>query len=301
MKDAFRVGALPIGALSPAPEWKPLNKGYEGFLELFSEYARTSSSPHSPALSRGLRAYLAEPAARILRTLGPKPVCLIEGISCPWNGTSLRRFLSLIGLEEPDIHAIDILDIEVVARLLGCDLPDLRFEVGDAARLERWADGSVQLLVQDHLVNCAPHGVHRAIVREAARLLDRDGVWMLNFSVEPLLDSGRQLSFATAERVLGRPLSETAYSLREAGIDEGRLFASVHDLLGAMITQEETGRSIFVTPPHGNFEFYFPLAELERLLADVELRIVFQSCEEGVDQHGNHYQRHRTLVKHALQ
>ncbi len=298
MTTGFSVPGASLGIVAHAPLWKPLNKGYEGFPELFSRYARISSAPHSPELRHGLEAFLAEPAVRLLRRLGQRPVCLIEGIACPWNGTSLRRFLGQVGLLEPSIHAIDIMDLQVVAELLGYELPDLSFSVGDAAHLDGWNDHSVQLLVQDHLLNCAPHAAHRAIVSEAARLLSPGGVWILNFSVEPQLGSGPRRFLEESERLLGRPLSENAYSLCEALPDVELLDSISLGLIGSLITLDNRGRSILVTPPHGNFEFYFSPIELERLLAEFELRIVYQRSEAGLDQHGNRYQRYRTLVKH---
>ena len=64
---------------------------------------------------------------------------------------------------------------------MGMSLPGRNFSVADATNLPAFATGSVQILVQDHLLNCTPHGNHEAIVREAARLLDRRGFLIRTF------------------------------------------------------------------------------------------------------------------------
>jgi hypothetical protein len=279
--------------------WKPLNRGYEAFPEVFAGYARDGVAPYNPPLSRGLQAFLSEPPISIFQSVGSKPLCLIQGISCPWNGTSLREFMSRACASEPAIHAIDILDVAAVAHFTGYDLPHLSFSVADASRLTHWEDGSVNVLVQDHLLNCAPHGIREAIVSEAARVLHPDGVWILNFSTEPVLANPEVLSVTEAGRLLGRPLSDAVYCLREAAASEKRLAMHASQMLGKLIVNDSTGDLTLITPPHGNFEFYFRRSELDRLLTRYGCRVVYESCEYGLDQHGNQYRRCRTLVRHA--
>jgi len=283
---------------APAVQPKPFGHGYDGFREFFAGYAGGLQAAHSPELGRSLHALLSDPAKEILRSVGASPVCLIEGISCPYNGMSLRHCLAHAGVSDARVHALDILDVDAVARSLGYELPGLEFSIGDASRLDGWESGSVHVLVQDHLLNCAPHAIHAALVREAARVLHGRGVWILNFSLEPHVAGGGQIGFQDVEQLLGRPLDSMAYCLSEIANGRGVSWL-LERLLGKMIVDERTGRRILITAPHGNFEFYFPLLHLESLLAANGLETVFRKCEQGVDQHGNHYQRHRTLVRHA--
>ena len=274
---------------------RPFGKGYEGFEEFFSRYCSDANeSGSSPDLALSLMALAGEEAQEIIRRIGPRPVCLIQGITCPRNGVALRQYLAQAaafgGAIDPDIFGIDIMDVERLAREAGTELSHVSFSVGDATRMDNWSDGSVDLLVQDHLLNCAPNGSHQAILREAGRVLSPEGVMILNFSVEP--DAGQpRLSWREAERILGAPLTADAYCLRDIAGDQ-RFDAAQHGLVGTVIADPLRGRELVVTGPYGNFEFYSPLVAIERMLQRAGLRFIMTRSVPGA-----RCVRYRTLVE----
>src|SRR6202142_3927654 len=284
--------------------WKPLGRGYDQFPDFFLQYCSCSGASNvNPDLAISLNAFAASKAASLICNVGARPRCLIQGITCPDNGTALRRYLLQIGITDPAIHAIDIIDVAAVASAAGYELTDLEFSVRDASRLFDWTHGSVQILVQDHLLNCAPHAYHEAILREAARVLSPGGVLILNFSL--LNDSGKQiendhvLSWSDAERLLGTRLSNEVYCLKDV-VGNGHRLAEVKSLmLGKVVVDHQLDRQIQVTPPHGNFEFYFSMRELEHLLERVGMRFCLRYRTEVDKAEGPRYVRYRALVQHA--
>jgi hypothetical protein len=280
---------------------RPLGIGYDGYHSFLYQYACPTGSPErNPDLAISLAGLQhAVPFVTISEALRSQPRCLIQGITSPGNGTSLRRFLETHGVAQPVIHAIDIADVAAVLATMGMSLPDVHFSVADATNLPAFATGSVQILVQDHLLNCTPHGNHEAIVREAARLLDRRGFLILNFSVEPRKAGGQIRTRADIEVCLGRRLSDRAYCLRDLTHhpDEQKEFKA--RVMGQTVALDNAGRMILITPPQGNFEFYFPIAQLEDSLSRHGLRFDYVTRESGVDSNGFSCLRYRTIVRHG--
>ena len=279
---------------------RPLGIGYDRYDEFLCRYAYpSSSSDRNPDLGISLAGFqeggsLTTSAQQLRRP----PRCLIQGITSPRNGTSLRQFLENFGVTKPIIHAIDIADVAGVLATMDMSLSDVSFSVADAASLPSFVTGSVQILVQDHLLNCTPHGNHEAIVREAARLLDKRGFLILNFSVDPRHAAQAICTREEIEGIFGRPLSDLAYCLRDltCNTDEREKYKPL--LIGRTVVLDDVGRMIVITPPHGNFEFYFPKALLEERLTRHGLRFEYISSESGVDSNGISCLRYRTIVRH---
>lgn len=276
--------------------WKPLGRGYERFPGFFLEYCRPpGANGGNPTLAMSLDAYLPEAASSQIIRLGGAPRCLIQGLTCPFNGTALREFLGRLGVPSPEIQAIDIMDTAALARAAGFPLKGIEFRVRDATALGDWPDGAFDLIVQDHLLNCAPHRQHDAILGEAARLLSPEGVLLCNFS---LLRDDRpregDIDWRDAEHLLEASLNNGAYCLADLAA-EPRLAELKTRLLGRVISGGEPRRQVQVTRPHGNFEFYFGLEELHRTLRRVGLRFSYQA-KAGVCVD---YTRHHTLIRRA--
>jgi hypothetical protein len=237
-------------------------------------------------------------SAAVDLSLGENPCCLIQGISCPLNGTVLREFLETQGVVAPNILAIDIANIAAVLAALNISLPDVEFSVADASRLSSFPNGSVQVLVQDHLLNCAPHAMHEGIIREAARVLDSSGFLILNFSVDPSGPEKRVYKLPEFETLACTPLVERAYCLSDLGLSKLSRDRLALIETGAIVRLDKD-RSIVVTPPSGNFEFYFPKSELQDLLLRYGLKFIFVTSETGIDRNGFSCIRYRTIVRHA--
>ncbi len=288
-------------ALLRLPEalWRPMGKGYHHFPEFFLRYcSRPIASQDNPDLAMSLDAFAVPEAKRIVQSVGSRPRCLIQGITCPHNGTSLYQYLTGAGVTEPVIHAIDIMDIGAVAQAAGFELADVAFSIGDASNLVAWADNSVQVLVQDHLVNCSPHDSHEAILREAARVLDPKGVLIMNFSVDPAEASHDAMSWNEAERLLQAPLSGEVYSLMDV-VGNGWRLKELEPLLFGRVIGDGGVRQVLVTRPHGNFEFYSTFTALESLLTRLGLRFLFVNSSRAGGPQGIGCLRYRTLVQRA--
>lgn len=279
----------------------PLGIGYDDYPWLLRQYAYpTNPSRRTPDLATslaGLERAGALPA--IDRQLGDKPCCLIQGITSPRNGASLRKFLEARRVSQPNIHAIDIANVAAVFATMNIPLPDVQFSVADAAHLTSFPSGSVQVLVQDHLLNCTPHGTHEGIVREAARVLDPRGFLILNFSVNPSVTVQNLWTRREVAEWLDLSLSDRAYCLSDLTNDLSSRARCKAELIGGIVTLDDAGRSIVITPPQGNFEFYFAREELEERLARHGLQFTFVTSESGVDRNGIRCLRYRTVVRHC--
>jgi Methyltransferase domain len=284
-----------------APEtcWKPLGRGYSHYDEYFLQYCPKPLPPdRNPELAANLNALTVREALDLMSGLPPRPCCLIEGITCPRNGTALRQYLQQAGIADPEVHAIDIMDVQAVASAAGCELVDLEFSVGDAAQLDRWADGSADLLVQDHLLNCAPHAIHQWILREARRALSPEGLLILNFSADPDTGTENTIDLRRAEQCLGTAWNPNAYCLNDL-VPEERREEMADQLCGKLVTGDDGLRQVLVTQPYGNFEFYFPVETLERSLDEFGLEFAFLTGSDAPQQGGGSCRRYRALVRPA--
>lgn len=279
---------------------RPLGFGYEDYPSLVQQYAYPSvhngRTPDLGTSLAGLRQAGVSDALDL--SLGENPCCLIQGISCPRNGTVLREFLESQGIVAPKILAIGIANIAAVLAAMKMSLPDVQFSVADASRLSSFPNGSVQLLVQDHLLNCAPHAMHEGIIREAARVLDTCGFLILNFSVDPSGPEKHVSELTDFKSLSWSPFDERAYCLSDLGLSKSSGDRLALIKTGAIVRLDKD-RSIVVTPPSGNFEFYFPKSKLENLLLCHGLEFIFATSETGIDRNGFSCVRYRTIVRHA--
>jgi SAM-dependent methyltransferase len=307
MFEHLSANTNPKGASKPVqtPELseqfcRPLGMGFDDYPALLQQYAYPPDSPgQTPDLGVSLAGLERAGAFPVIDLqLANSPRCLIQGITSPRNGTCLREFLESRGVRHPSIHAIDIANVPAVLAAMNIPFPDVHFSVADAASLSFFATSSVQILVQDHLLNCTPHETHDDVIREAARILDPRGFLILNFSVNPGAVKRKFWDRAELEAFLGTPLKERAYCLRDL-VGDFTATRGNKDVLSGTMVALGSGRSIMITPPKGNFEFYFSKAELEQRLTRYGLKFVTLSSEAGVDRNGFHCLRYRTIVRHV--
>ncbi len=279
---------------------RPLGIGYDDYPSLLREYIHPrESQARTPDLGISLAGLEhADIFGAINFGIIEKPCCLIQGITSPRNGTSLRKFLQGGGILDPTILAIDIANISAVLATMNVQFPDVQFSVADASNLASFPDRSIQVLVQDHLLNCTPHANHESIIREAARLLDPQGFLILNFSVHASAATTPVWTHSEFEKLFGFTLNDRAYCLKDLIENPCTREKYKSVLPGTMVTLD-LSRSIVITPPTGNFEFYFTRSELEARLARHGLRFVFATSESGIDSHGFSCLRYRTVVQHC--
>jgi hypothetical protein len=139
-----------------------------------------------------------------------KPRCLIQGSASASNVDSLIRFLHDQGVPAPEIHVIDLIDLTA----LGYADPRARYHQINAADLsELFTDRSIDLLLQDHLLNCAPICHYDAILSEVGRILSSTGLALLHYtdpSRFPIARGNRMKTWLNAERIRqGEPAGHT--------------------------------------------------------------------------------------------
>ena len=254
----------------------------------------------NPNLQRSLErfAQLPELGPR-LRRLPVRPAVLIQGYSDPGNAGALRGFLRAQAGLEPRVEAIDLYDLPAVYQLLGFPPPDFGFRVADASDLRsHHAAGTVDVVVQDFLLNCAPPALHAPILREVARILSADGVAFISFSDRSGVSTRPTMDAAGFQRRFGVPWRADAYDLADV-FPAGPFAADLNGLGGSVVHDPETKTATLTTEPTGRFEFFRDAEVMLGLFEQAGLTRLAMDRSEGVDSHGLRCARHRCLLGRA--
>ncbi len=149
----------------------------------------------------------------------------------------------------------------------------------DASSLHAIESGSVDVLVQDALLNRAPHCLHEAIMEETARVLRPGALAFIGFTDHQGLGARFRLRHPRpGARIQG--LRELPPALREG------LFQD------AVLLEADPARLTLVTAPSGNFEFYFPCQWVTNLYQRQGLEpLVHRQWRSGA------WQRHSMLLR----
>ncbi|MGJ8640371.1 MAG: hypothetical protein ACSHYA_13370 [Opitutaceae bacterium] len=229
---------------------------------------------------------------RYIAALPQSPVCLIEGYSDQLNANELSRFLKARGIQNPELHAIDLMNIPGLYESLGISFPELNFVQANAANLIGiFESGKFNLVVQDFLLNCAPVVLHDYILSELHRVMADDGIALLSFTALPS-------EAAVLEDVYsgGIERSPADWDLKAYSVED---IDAVHDsaLRGKRFYCGRTQSVVFVTPETGNFEFYRPYEHFSLAFQRAGLRIIERVSSKGVDAHSQMCCRHHCIVK----
>ena len=264
-------------------------------LEHFISRYRRAGRPGG-AQAPDLQASLGE-LSRIHAGLGaqgrlPSPCrCLIEGYAAPNNARCLREYLAAIGVGDVDILAVDLYDLPSVYARMGCGVPPMRFQVADARDLRGIvADHSVDLVVQDFLINCMPSGDVPAVLREVTRVLAPGGLAFVSFTDDQCMAD----VLAIDPEACGRPMDIRDRVLTPGGGVGWDLFQ------GRRFRDPGTGAWVFVTRPHGRLEFFSSLPQTLDALASAGLEVLGRSVSQGDDDHGLRCVRHRCILRHGV-
>ena len=216
--------------------------------------------------------------------LGPAPRCLIQGSASAGNVQALRAFLRGQDIPAPDIHVIDLIDLPSLGQADG----GATFHHADAADLrDVFGTASFDLVLQDHLLNCAPFAAYAAVLGELRRILRPEGLVLMHYTAPTAFPAARgeafieRLAIARSSAHLPLDRAEAAWL---AGMDPAyRLVPS-------------GTRVVMITLPLGNLEFFMPFAELEGLLAAAGLDPQERHLVPIVDSEGLPCHRHHCLV-----
>jgi len=278
----------------------PLGKGFDP--SAVSAYLRVYIQPEkddntTPDLRTTLPHFKnIESFGESLRSLGTNPLCLICGCSSPYNGQALKQFLSKYGIS-PDIHAIDVTDFQWVFGLASIQMEDVVFKVEDAAATS-YGDSSVDVVVQDFLLNCSPHRTHEAIMKEVARILSPDGIALISITddgcVAPKGHLNRPISYRQLRALSGIEYNPDAYSIREMAPEMANTLINM--LRGRVITSKDKEISTLVTAT-GNFEFFRHYNSYVRIFKSVGLKVVGHDVDISRDRQNLDCVRHRLILK----
>jgi hypothetical protein len=217
--------------------------------------------------------------------IGTSPRCLIQGSASADNVDALIAFLQHQGITRPDIHVIDLIDLEA----LGHIQEPARFHRADAADLSRvFADASFDLVLQDHLLNCAPVPTYRPILAELARILHPGGLALLHYT-DPS-------EFPPAH---GKDLH--ARLGMDGNVHHVQLSAAECEALiplGPARRLVAIGDGVvMVTLPSGNLEHFIPFEAFEALLGAVGLTVRQRHIVRLIDSEGLACQRNHCLLE----
>ena len=290
----------PVSPPLPIPFLETVSNPAREFDEFLLRYdpARRPAGDRPPDLADSLAALARAPGlAAALAGLPIRARCLIEGYAGPANASALRDFLAARGHMVRSLTAVDLHDVPAAYARLGLPAPDLRFIRADACDLSpHLADASVDVLVQDFLLNCVPLARAPRLLAEAARVLEPGGVAILSFTDDT---GARRCPRFTSDELASRwglGWAPDAVHLRDLGADESRLPALLAALAGGVITRPPAPGCAFVTAPHGRFEFFTPLEHTVGLLDAAGLEVRLMTTETGRDDQGLVCVRHRCLA-----
>jgi hypothetical protein len=249
--------------------------GYAEPAQYLSSYEQRNSRDRQRRLSvqPPLDLWRAELAPGWLaRQLGPSPRCLIQGCASTNNVDTLIRFLADQGIASPEIHVIDLIDL----RALGQDDPRAYYHQADAADLTQiFAGDSIDFLLHDHLMNCAPVGQYAPIMSEITRILRPGGLAMVNYTDPSEFPAPR-----------GEPLrqwlgAEAAYY--RFGTAEAVRQAALEHLSDAERLIATPEGFIAVTLPFGNLEHFIPFEHFAARLEAAGLEFRALRVTSGLD------------------
>ncbi|MEN3951144.1 class I SAM-dependent methyltransferase [Iodidimonas sp. SYSU 1G8] len=284
--------SLSMGAsgVKPAPV---LSLGYAEPAKYLLSYEQRNSRDRQRRLSvqPPLDLWRAElEAGWLAQQLGPSPRCLIQGCASTNNVDTLIQFLAEQGIPSPEIHVIDLIDL----RALGQHDPRAHYHQADAADLNPiFAAGTIDFLLNDHLMNCAPVTQYAPIMGEITRVLRVGGLAMVNYTdpSEFPTPSGEPL-----RQWLGADLAY--YRLGTAEIVRQAALESLSDADRLIRTPEGF---IAVTLPFGNLEHFIPFQDFAARLQAAglefrDLRITSGLDHNASDANGLACRRHHCIL-----
>jgi SAM-dependent methyltransferase len=281
----------------PEEAARPLGKGYSAIMQMVLSYAVEGKVSGTPTLAHSLNRFRQLPGiAQHVAALAKPPLCLIEGYSTPDNADALCAFAVECGSSFPHIETVDLYDLPHLYNVLGLKMPPMRYHVADAAHLEHlYPSGSVEVVVQDFLLNCIPAAQHEPLVREAARVLKPGGLALLSFTSHEALDVASALSTADLRSRHRLKWDDQAYDLAElqASNSTGR---SLDFLMGRLLHHPATSEFIYVAKAGGRFEFFRSKEAMFALFEQCGLTSLGFDVTQGSDDHGLQCVRYRCLL-----
>ncbi len=279
---------------------RPLGKGYSEIKQMVLSYAVAGKTGGNPTLLHSLNRFRQITGVRErFAALPQDPLVLIQGYSTPGNAGALRQFLSDDAQLKARIETVDLYDLPHLYAVLDIEMPDMAYHIADAAHLENlYPDHSIDLVVQDFLLNCIPASRHEDLLREVSRMLKPDGLVIMSFTSSETL--GREEAWSTERLQEEHHLDwdAEAYDLSEME-KSNRSGTSLEYLKGKLLFHKPTSEFIYVSNAGGRFEFFRERQETLALFARCGLEPVASDVTLGTDDHGLACTRYRCLLARA--
>jgi hypothetical protein len=281
----------------PQDAARPLGKGYSEIMQMVLSYAVAGKSAGNPTLSHSLdRIRLMPDLKRILGRLAKEPLCLIQGYSTPGNADALSQFIHDYIGSYPRIETVDLYDLPHLYDVLDIEMPEMIYHIADAAHLDHlYQDGSVDLVVQDFLLNCIPASRHEPLLQEVSRILKPDGLGVISFTSSEALELSSALS--TTQLQTGYNLTWDSHAYDLAGMGKvNPSESSLDHLIGKLVYHQPTSEFIYVAKTGGRFEFFRSKEEMFALFEKWGLHLLAFDTSQGSDDHGLTCVRYRCIL-----
>ncbi len=214
---------------------------------------------------------------------------VILGISTAEGPHDFQELLHGLGATHVSTTAIDISDgIFDAIRQSGMDEVDC---MQHDARETGIAERSQDIVLRDHIGNCCPPEIDRAIDAEAARILRSGGIAVVNITTSDRLFQSPQRQIIPFERMEGelgrdvmRALQSGIYDLEEAA----RMFPQISfAFLRGAVAEIEPGGSfvVFGEDRQGHGEWFRTLDDHRKTWEQDGFEVVEVASREGNDSH----------------
>jgi hypothetical protein len=277
---------------------RPLGKGFDNVPDFLKEYIRPERDEKQSTPDLGFSLGHFSKIEGIDQIIAPNldnPLCLIEGCTCPTNGKALKNWLESHGAKKPQVDAIDLIDVGKIFEKFGIEMPDTSFFVADATNLRKnYKNSQLNFVVQDFLLNCAPHSTYNGIMNEVSRILKPEGLGLICFTDNKCIEHHEKITWDDVRSMSLRP-NKDAFCIRD--LLDGRVSYEKAVSLIAGKTIVDNDQHTFITKTGGNFEFFRPHNSFEKLFDDCGLKIVGEEESSGIDRNGITCVRYRTVLR----
>ncbi len=229
----------------------------------------------------------------------------ILGISTVEGPRDFQRLLKGLGAQKVSTVAIDLADgIFDKIRQSGLDEVDC---LQKDARETGLPDKSQDFVLRDHLGNCCPPEIDRAINQEVARITKPRGIAIVNITTSELLAESQGRSLIPFDRLINEVGEEVVKAFQTHVYDLEDLKREFPDFnaesLRGVVIEIEPGGSfvVFGEDEQGHGEWFRPLADHLISWRENGFNLVEMKSREGWDSHNPplRCQRHNVVLRRS--